>query len=484
MKREEKIFYAVLSICTLWLAYIIFSADATFDKGDGIQHYLISRYSWTHSELFLHHWGKPFFILLSSPFSQFGIIGTSIFNLLCAALSAWCAYKIANRFEIKLAWTIPILLFFSTIYFAVINSGLTEPLFGLVLIAGIYLFIEKKFIFSALLISFLPFVRSEGFMLLPLFGAMLLYRKKFTAIPLLAAGTFIYSIIGGIALKDFLWIWTQNPYKGAYNVYGHGELLHFIKQYNQIWGGILFVLFGAGCLLFLIQLWKRKKEIPLLRFVYGKPNDSLLMEELVLIYGCFGIYFLAHTFFWWKGIYSSLGLVRVIAGVMPLSALICLRAIAGISEVFDWNKVLRIIVLSVVLLLVIKAPFFQWYFPFQLEGEERVAVEVGKWFEHSEYKNNTLYYLQPYLTIALNIDPFDKKRVTELWWLNEDIKNNAVPKTAIIFWDTHYGPNECKLKPELFDDTTKFKLLKRFLPYKIFKTLGGYDYEIRVYETK
>lgn len=477
MKSEAKIFYAVLAACTIVLAYVVLAAEATFDKGDGIQHYLISRYSWKHPELLLNHWGKPFFTLISSSFSQFGIKGICFFNLACAVLSAWCSFKIANRFGIPLAWALPVLLFFSTIYFAVINSGLTEPLFGLVLVGSIYFFVEKKFFLSALLVSFLPFVRSEGFLLLPLFGIILLYRRKLLLAPVLAAGTLVYSVLGGIYYKDFLWIWNQNPYNPGTGAYGHGELFHFVKQYDMIWGTVLFGLFCLGIAFFIFKLGKNmlKKE--------NAPN-KFLAEELILVYGSFAVYFLAHSIFWWKGICGSLGLIRVIAAVMPLCAIISLRGLSSVANIFDLNKFLQVLTALLILFFVIKAPFQQWWYPFQLEGEERVTVETGKWFNESEYKNNTVYYLQPYLTIALNIDPFDKKKVTELWWLNEDIKNNAVPKTAIIFWDAHYGPVECHLPPETFNDTAKFKLLKTFEPVEKFKAFDKYYYEIRVYEAK
>jgi multisubunit Na+/H+ antiporter MnhE subunit len=45
-----------------------------------------------------------------------------------------------------------------------------------------------------------------------------------------------------------------------------------------------------------------------------------------LIAGSFLAYFVAHSYVWWKGTGSSLGLERVIAGVCPLAALIAMEA--------------------------------------------------------------------------------------------------------------------------------------------------------------
>ena len=87
----------VLFLCILLFALffcIAYFSDATFDAGDGIRHYLVSRYSWKHPDLLLYSWGKPFFTIVSSPFSQFGFMGMAVFNILCGIGAAFFSYKI------------------------------------------------------------------------------------------------------------------------------------------------------------------------------------------------------------------------------------------------------------------------------------------------------------------------------------------------------------------------------------------------------
>ena len=203
-KREQIIFFIVLLISFATVIYVDISANATYDSGDGILHFLISRYSWKHPALFLHHWGKPFFTLISSPFTQFGMNGMILFQATCASIVSFFCYQIAKKLNLSYAWLIPVFIFFAPIYFAVINTGLTEIFFGCLLMFSVWLIFEKKYVFSAAAASLLPFVRVEAFVVLPLIVMVLLIRKQFLALPFLLAGIIIYSVIGYFYYHDFL----------------------------------------------------------------------------------------------------------------------------------------------------------------------------------------------------------------------------------------------------------------------------------------
>ena len=212
---QAKFVYSFLATFFLITTLLACFSMGTYESGDSIQHYLISRYSFKHPELFFNHWGKPFFVLLSSSFAQFGFLGINIFNILCATLTGLISYKIAKHLQLDKPWLTPVFALFAPIYYVTLITGLTEPLFGLVLMAGIYLVLKQNFTASALLISFLPFARTEGFVLLPLFAlAYLIYptgpaTKNFKgnvnvsrsgrillSSLLLLSGTVLYSILG------------------------------------------------------------------------------------------------------------------------------------------------------------------------------------------------------------------------------------------------------------------------------------------------
>ena len=151
--------------------------DGSYGGGDGIRHYLVSKWSWLHPDLLLYHWGKPFFTLVTSVFSQFGLIGIKLFNAAIGAISSFLCYKISRRLGSSHPLATLVLASFSPVYVLCINSGLTEPMFAFMLIWVTYLFLEEKYLLSTVLLSFLPFVRSEGNLMFPLFALALILCK-------------------------------------------------------------------------------------------------------------------------------------------------------------------------------------------------------------------------------------------------------------------------------------------------------------------
>ena len=169
---------------------------------------------------------------------------------------------------------------------------------------------------AALIISLLPFVRTEGILLVPLFGLFFLIRREYFPLVLLVSGTVLYSVLGGIFVhNDFLWVIHQNPYKGEED-YGHGTLFHFVDQSEFIFGWAITALLIPG----LISGLFRKKFTPV---------HSL--AEIVLVTGCFVVFFAAHSVFWWKGLFGSYGLTRVMVCVMPCAVIIALRGLHVIT---------------------------------------------------------------------------------------------------------------------------------------------------------
>ena len=480
---SEKFFLAFCLILAFGLFVLLtFYSEATFDAGDGIRHYLISKYSWNHPHLFLDSWGKPFFTLISSPFSQFGFTGITLFNILCGIASAYLVFKISKKLNYGNSLLAIPFLFFAPIYFPTMNSGLTEPFFGFVLIFSIYLMTEHRYDFAAIFVSFLPFVRSEGFLLLPLFFVVLIYSRSFRPALLLSFGTLLYSFIGLLVWGDFFWIKNQNPYNGTSSEsYGSGELLSFVYSYDYIWGPTLGILFIIGILTIIYRTFFPKE-------LETKKLSSFINIETVLIVGSFVVYFAAHSIMWWKGLANSMGLVRVFAGVMPCAALICLKGF-NILLTPTWfrNQYVKILVTVLVLFFILKKPFVSEYFPFRLTKEQLVIKDVSVWMKAENHDKKKLYYLYPYLPLLLDIDAFDENKATELWGIYRHIKQGgikSIPDGTIVIWDAHFGPNECGIPLEKLMSDPNFDLLKSFYPRERFTTLGGFPFSVSVFQKR
>jgi hypothetical protein len=465
-----------LALTALFFTFcIVFYYGGLEYAGDGVRHYLVSRWCWKHPDLLLYLWGKPLFTLISSPFSHLGHKGIQAFNLIISLSGTYSLYKICIYYRIQNAAFIVFIVFFSPVYFSVVNTGLTEPLFFAMISWSAHLLIKEKYLLSCVLISFLPFVRAEGNLIVILFLLVLIIRKKYKFIPSLITGTFIYSLIGGFYYKDFLWVFTMNAYNGSNkDFYGQGELLSFVKAYNRILGIPLTILFLSG-LLYYFKIFFSKRILLFLR--------SYDVEILILT-GSFAIYLIAHSIFWWKGLYNSLGLIRPIAGVVPLASLACLRGLNVLESMIPDKKNIRNIFCGIFLFTVIYFPFLKHYFPLQLNEEDKVTEQALKWFKNSPYRNKIVFYLNPYLVEKLDRDPFDPSEVRELWALLPGIKEwgyKSVPDSTVIFWDAHFGPNEARVKLDTLYDDRHLILLKVFKPETSFRTLGGYDYTIHLF---
>lgn len=108
-----------------------------------------------------------------------------VFNTLVFLLTTLFAWKILHYFKVPrfLALSFPFFLLLTQDYANTVLSGLTEPLFSLLLLVATWFWIQEKFIFFAIFIGLLLFSRSEGMLPLILSFLLLTYTKQWKALP-------------------------------------------------------------------------------------------------------------------------------------------------------------------------------------------------------------------------------------------------------------------------------------------------------------
>lgn len=460
---------ALLLAAGCWLVSI---STGTEGGEDSFMHYLFARYVPMHPENLLDHWAKPLHTLLLAPFAQFGFAGAKIYNCIAGIITAWFTYKTAQRLRLKTAMASVVLLLFAPMYFLCINSALTEITFSMVLAVGLYFLVAQQYWAAAIVLSFLPFARTEGFILLPFFGLYFLVNKKWLPLLLLGAGLIIYSLVGYFYHHhDILWVFTKNPYAGKNGVYNSGPLTHFADGYRDIWGGPQTILLTLGMLSFLLG----RRAIP--------HTENKTFYYWLLIVGCAVAYFAAHSIVWYLGIQGSAGLIRVMAGVMPLFALIVCRGLEVIYKPFVINKNLRLAIVCTVLFFVIQYPLTRYRLPAKLGPEENTLYEAGNWYKKSPFytPGNKVFYFAPTVALAFGIDPFD---FDQRGFLDDVKKTGSVKQHQIVVYDTHFGPNECQIPLATMQTDTSYELLKSIIPTDSFTTLGGYNYEVHIFRKK
>ncbi|SHI67584.1 4-amino-4-deoxy-L-arabinose transferase [Hymenobacter daecheongensis DSM 21074] len=429
---------ALLLLAALFGLSVLFAVGTTttYDTGDSINHYLYSRYAFRHPANFLESWAKPLFVLLTAGPAQLGFVGIKLFNCAVVAAAAWLAYRVAARLRLPWPWLAVLFTYAAPDYFRIQFSGLTEPLFSLILVAGVWLAFSNRTGWSAAVMSFLPFVRSEGFLLLGVWAVYLALSRQWRPLPLLVLGYLVYSVAGLLVYGDFLWVFTHNAYPYRATQYGHGDITHYLTHLPGVIGLVLFVLFWMGGIRVLSQ-WLRP------RF---RPQPDLFRAELLLIYGSVVVYCGAHTLFWWQGIFASFGMVRVLNAMVPLMAIIALngvQALALLAKSARGQQRVRLgLTAAVVLFLFTGArTAFRWQRDFTKAADVRLADKAGAWFAAAYPGPKPMVVTEhPYLAEALQIDPFDKTQRRNISFLRARQPEGPVPPAgSLIFWDDWFS---------------------------------------------
>jgi glycosyltransferase involved in cell wall biosynthesis len=450
-----KINPAITATLLFFLAGIllIFFAEGTADEGDSVMHYLYAKHAFLYPEYFFYQWAKPLYVLITAPVAQLGFNAIKFFNLLVSAITLWLTFKTAKKLNIADAWMTPVIAACAPMLTIVSLSGLTEPLFALWLIAGIYWLIDEKKTGSIISLSFLPFVRSEGLIVLCVVLLYLLFKKLFRYIPLLMTGHIVYAIAGYSIYKDPLWVFNKLSYATLSSAYGHGEWIHFVKHMPEIVGYPIYYLLIAGlvfgCFLFAGKYLFRDKEV-------------VTNKELFLVYGCFAAVFIGHTAFWALGIFNSFGLLRVMIGVLPLIALISLRGLNAVSDILKL-RILKYFLLGWIIIF----PFagntysFHWKRDFSLKADQKAELRMADYIKKNfpDYKNYVFYFEACWNSVVLDINYFDETKHKRFLG---SFEKNEFPDKCFLVWDDWFARVEGQVELHQLLGDNRFELLQTF----------------------
>lgn len=442
---QKSIYYLLLfyaAVCSLSIAYF----NGTGDAGDSVTHYLFARYAPAHPQLYFDHWAKPLFVLLASPFAQAGFTGMKVFNSLLSLAIVALTYATAKALNMRNAIVGAVLLIFSPLYYILTFSGLTEYLFALLTILGLYLSVKENFLSAALVVSFLPYVRSEGLILIGVFTLFLLLKKQYRVLPWLLSGSLIYAIAGYFVYKDLLWVFTKIPYATLNSVYGSGGLFHFAEQLVNVTGVPVYSLFWLGCLALIFRLVRRGFD----------------PAQHILVLGGFFCFFVAHSLFWYLGIFNSMGLKRVLISVMPLAALVALQGFnVLVEDLFPGKprprRILAVLAIGYVLIF----PFtsnpsaIQWKKDMMLNPEQEIADKVAGFLRSAGKVSRPLLYNHRYLALPLQLDYFNPS-------VSRQISAEAIAAMKpgdVLIWDNIFGLSESRISRSRLDSMSQLKSL-------------------------
>lgn len=441
-------------------------------EGDVYTHYYIGLQAWKSPLLILDLWGRPLFTLTTMPFALAGFYWLKVYTVFLGILTAWLAYLTVRKLSFTEAWVAIPLVIFTPIFYYLLFNPLTETLMAFLLVWSIYLFTEKKYDLSAIVAGFIPFARLEAFVILPVFVVVFLINKKYRPIVLLLGGYALFGLIGYYILGEFFWFISKNPYTGgATELYGKGELFHFIKKTDSILGYPLAILALVGTLFWGYRISQMRRS-------WGKMVDDLSIW--LLITGAYLAYLVAHSYSWWSGKGNSLGLVRVVGAVTPLAAIM---AVAGLHHIgMELNKIkISDKILAIMAALMVTGPTLQKHFNYHPSAEEIVLKRSVEWLKNNNLLDRKIYFFHPMVGILTNRGAFEDDRGAMKVHFG-GFQADEVSPAAIVIWDAHFGPNEGQTSMESLLENPSFKLLTEITPEIPFKTLGGKDFKICIFE--
>lgn len=462
----------VLLIISLTLIILLWLTTGYNGETDSISHYQYARYAFIHPELFLNHWGKPLFTILAAPLAQFGYKGAIVFNLICGLTSAWFAYLIAKQLKFRHAWVVIVFTIFTPGYIFQMYTSLTEILFSTILIGSICLFTRRKFLWAALVISFIPFVRTEGMMYLIIFIVPLIWLKQYKTLPFLFTGFILFSIAGWSYYHDLLWFFTKMPYNsGGSKLYGSGSFWYYFMQLKYSLDYPLSIMVITGVLAILHNL---KRSFTYLKEIRYVTLYFLIIPSVVL-------YILAQSFLWMEGMMGVLSSPRFIACVLPLVAIIALYGFEFLMQKVKDNKIIYLMLGTFIIFLVAYKPFTYGRLPMSTGINFAVMKETTDWLKTSQYATSRAVYSDPMFSFYMDADPFDEKKYNRYFsFVNIDPATTLKPGELLI-WDAQFTGFEGSLPFNSVMQNKNLRLLKVFVPIKRFTIIGGENYTIAVF---
>lgn len=402
---------------------------------DGGQHYLFSRWAWTHHELFVGVWSRPLFTFLYAFPSAIGFRTARAFTILLCLAIGWQTWKLAEGFKLPRAPLSIALLFLQPSFFLFCADTMTEPVFALTFVIALRLHHRGWIKAGMAVASFMILARPEGFFLGVLW-AIWISRQSAPCNPQsaikilwLATGSGIWWLAATLLTGDPLFInhnWPSSwPMTGT--MYGAHGLLAFPSRLPEAVGLFLLPVFICG----LFWLLRRR--------------------ELTTLTSSFLLIFVLHTILRAYGLLGSAGYPRYLVAISPAIALITLTGWNRMAELFTAiSRPVRIACAAVILAVsawtnFVYADGAEW-------SRDAIAIKaVHAWYQSQPGKPviTRLIWSKPYACILFDGDPWENPAFTRD--RDIDLKTlREMPPGTLAVWDELAGPKEFGLRASDF----------------------------------
>ena len=473
-KNVQQLRYIFFTSFILLQVFIILFSNYNFGIGslEDIKNYQAARFSFLHPNLFFDLHETPLYRIIISPFTLLGFRISRSLNLILSVFILFFTLEIAEHLYGRKSLFLIFLIAFSPAYFFVSSSCLPELLFGFLLVAGLYLFTKNRVFLSSIVISFIPVVYVEGFLILLPFLTIMLFIKSYHSIPLLLSGVLVFLLAGYFVFGDFLWFFSQHL--GSRETVTTGTL-GFLYKVNFAFGPSLLIMFTIGLCLLVYNLFKK--------FTFSDKNKAfyLLVATNILIVLVIGFWLEAKTKF-----------NIILVSAVPLFAIISGNTLNFIKEKVTSKKAMNTIFSAMVVLQVLFL-LLSGHFHFKLNESDRLIKRGANYIRYNE-PNEKVFYSNPIFTYFFNIDPYNTTK-SELFSEERQIANE-MSWNDILVWDSEYGGGKYNINLSTLENDPNLEKLEAFYLHdktievdendkslQIFKKLKGGKTEIIISDT-
>jgi 4-amino-4-deoxy-L-arabinose transferase-like glycosyltransferase len=274
-------------------------------------------------------------------------------------------------------------------------------------------------------------------------------------------------VAGYFTHHDLLWVFHKIPYNKMSSTYGSGPLFHFAEQLYYVLGLPVVSLFLVGLVACLLRI-----------VLYERDRN----EHLLVLLG-FLSFFAAHSIFWFLGIFNSMGLKRVLIGVIPFIAIIALQGFIVLSTLVysQKQKFAALVVQAVVILSLVLFPFtsnpaaIHWKKEMTLGTDQRLAIQMAGLLSANRLPDTRIICAHPWFGEVLQLDWFDPRKRLDL-----NIQNIAVMNSSdILIWENWFAVVESSITREYLEKECDLKIL-----YSLEKEEYGRKVEFVAYQKR
>lgn len=417
-----------------WMAWLCLSSPGA-PVHDEIGYYLTAKHAWQYPGWILTGWQRPVQILLYMLPSLFGLGGVRFASMLMAIATTVVVVLAAKNLGQKNLFWVTLFLWGQPWFSRLSFTGITEVPFSLVLVAGIFLALDRRQAWAGLCFGLLPLIRPEGLALTGLWVVYSLSRHQLRGMWLALAPIALYNMVygatyGKLALESYL---NLKPT----DLYGQGDWLHFVEPTMNSIGVLICGLAGAGLLRWRALGWKWLAFIPYL------------------------VYFLAHSIIYRFGLFASGGYSLFI---LPIASGAALAAGQGIEAVLSWiGKCLPprwqrvgLYVAAVMVAVMVTLPVAGNQ-PYRLKAEERAIEAASDWLKTNRPDTGRVVSTHVWFHFVFDL-PWEPGEN----WIPKEKPTETLNEGDIVVWDFHYSERWRVNQMELRDPAGGWEEIARF----------------------